>query len=51
VLLQRYTRQLDEEETQLEGLRNKVKDTETRRDNANAELARMIGELDIDTTL
>jgi len=51
VLLQRYTRQLDEEETQLEGLRNKVKDTETRRDNANAELARMIGELDIDTSL
>lgn len=51
VLLQRYTRQLDEEETQLDGLRKKVKDTETQRDNANAELVRMIGELDIDTTL
>jgi hypothetical protein len=51
VLLQRYTRQLDEEETQLDGLRKKAKDSETRRDNANGELARMIAELDIDTTL
>lgn len=51
VLLQRYTRQLDEEETQLDGLRKRMKDTEVRRDNVNAELVKMIAELDIDTTL
>lgn len=51
VLLQRYTRQLDEEETQLDGLRKRMKDTEARRDNANSEMAKMITELDIDTVL
>jgi len=51
VLLQRYTRQLDEEETQLDGLRKRMKDTEARRDNANSEIAKMIAELDIDTAL
>ena len=38
-LLQRYTKQLDEQETQIEGLRKKIEDTEARRDKANDELA------------
>ena len=50
-LLQRYTKQLDEQETQLDGLRKKIQDTETRRDLANDELAKMIDELQIDATL
>ena len=50
-LLQRYTRQLDEQETQLEGLRKKIEDTEARRDKANEELEKMIDELQIDATL
>jgi hypothetical protein len=51
VLLQRYTRQLDEEETQLDLLRKKLKETEGQRDKANAELAKMIAELDVDSAL
>jgi len=51
VLLQRYTRQLDEEETQLDTLRKKQKETEALRDQVNAEIAKMIADLDIDTTL
>ena len=51
VLLQRYTRQLDEQETQLEGLRKKIEDTEARRDKANEELEKMIDELQIEATL
>jgi hypothetical protein len=50
-LLQRYTRQLDEQETQLEGLRKKIEDTEARRDNANEALEKMIEELQIEATL
>jgi len=50
-LLQRYTRQLDEQETQLEGLRKKIEDTEARRDKANEELEKMIDELQIEATL
>ena len=50
-LLQRYTRQLDEQETQLEGLRKKIEDTEARRDRANEELEKMIDELQIEATL
>jgi hypothetical protein len=50
-LLQRYTRQLDEQETQLEGLRKKIQDTEARRDQANEELEKMIDELQIEATL
>ena len=50
-LLQRYTKQLDEQETQLDGLRKKIQDTEARRDLANDELAKMIDELQIDATL
>ena len=50
-LLQRYTKQLDGQETQLEGLRKKIEGTEEQRDKANIDLQRMIAELDIDTTL
>jgi len=50
-LLQRYTRQLDEQETQLEGLRKKIQDTEAQRDKANDELEKMIDELQLEATL
>jgi hypothetical protein len=50
-LLLRYTRQLDEEETQLEGLRIKIEDREARRDRANEEWEKMIDELQIEATL
>jgi hypothetical protein len=49
-LLQRYTRQLDEQETQLETLRKKIKDTEAQRDAANDQLEKMIGELQLEAT-
>jgi hypothetical protein len=50
-LLQRYTRQLDEQETRLDGLRKKIEDTEARRDRANEELEKMIDELQIEAAL
>ena len=50
-LLQRYTKQLDGQETQLDGLRKKIEATEEKRDKANIDLERMIAELDIDATL
>jgi hypothetical protein len=50
-LLQRYTRQLDEQETQLEALRKKIQDTEAQRDKANDLLGNMIDELQIEATL
>jgi hypothetical protein len=50
-LLQRYTRQLDEQETQLEALRKKIKDTEAQRDLANEKLEKMIGDLQLEATL
>ena len=50
-LLQRYTKQLDQEETQLDALRKKTKDTEAQRDKANAELGKMIGDLDMDAAV
>jgi len=50
-LLQRYTRQLDEQETQLDALRKKIKDTEAQRDNANAQLEKVIDELQIEAAL
>jgi hypothetical protein len=50
-LLQRYTRQLDEQETQLDVLRKKIKDTEALRDKANEQLEKMIDELQIEATL
>jgi hypothetical protein len=50
-LLQRYTKQLDEQETQLDVLRKKIKDTEAQRDKANGELEKMIEGLQIEATL
>jgi hypothetical protein len=50
-LLQRYTKQLDEQETQLDALRKKIKDTEAQRDKDNAQLEKMIDELQIEATM
>src|SRR5260370_18549567 len=50
-LLQRYTRQLDEQETQLDALRNRIQDTEAQRDNANLQLENMIGDLQIEAAM
>ena len=50
-LLQRYTRQLDEQETQLEGLRKTIRDKEAQRDKENDQLEKMIDELQIEATL
>jgi hypothetical protein len=50
-LLQRYTRQLDDEETQLDALRKKKQDTEAEQQLANAALQKMIQELQMDVTL
>jgi hypothetical protein len=50
-LLQRYTKQLDEQETQLDVLRKKIQDTEAQRDKANDQLERMIDELQLEATL
>jgi len=50
-LLQRYTKQLDEQETQLETLRKTIRDTEAQRDKANDQLEKMIDELQIEATL
>lgn len=50
-LLQRYTKQLDEQETQLEALRKTIRDTEAQRDRANDQLEKMIDELQLEATL
>src|SRR6266478_7410687 len=50
-LLQRYTRQLDEQETRLDALRKKIQDTEAQRDKANNALEKMIDALQIETTM
>jgi len=50
-LLQRYTKQLDEQETQLETLRKTIRDTEAQRDRANQQLEKMIDELQLEATL
>jgi hypothetical protein len=50
-LLQRYTKQLDEQETQLDSLRRKIQETEAQRDKANDELEKMIEGLDLEATL
>ncbi len=50
-LLQRYTKQLDEEETQLDALRRKKQDTEAEQQLANGALQKMIQELQMDVTL
>ena len=50
-LVQRYTRQLDEQETQLESLRKNIQATEAQRDKANDQLENMIQELQIEASL
>jgi hypothetical protein len=50
-LLQRYTKQLDEQETQIETLRKTIRETEAQRDKANEQLEKMIDELQIEATL
>jgi chromosome segregation ATPase len=50
-LLQRYTKQLDEQETQLETLRKTIRDTEAQRDKANYQLEKMIDELQLEAAL
>ncbi len=50
-LLQRYTKQLDEQETQLDALRKKIRDTEAQRDRDNGELEKMIEELQIEAAV
>lgn len=49
-LLQRYTKQLDDQETQLEALRSKIRATEAERDKANEQLGQMIGDLQLEVT-
>jgi hypothetical protein len=50
-LLLRYTKQLDDQETQIASLRKKITDTETQRDAANEKLETMIGDLNLESTL
>src|SRR6267142_2107870 len=50
-LLQRYTKQLDDQETQLASLRKRITDTEVQRDAENDKLEKMIGDLQLDATL
>ena len=50
-LLQRYTKQLDEEETQLDALRKRKQDTEAEQKLANAVLQKMILEVQVDVSL
>lgn len=50
-LLQRYTRELDQQETELDSLRKTIQDTESQRDKANGILDDMIGNLDLDATV
>jgi hypothetical protein len=50
-LLQRYTRQMDDQETQLAGLRRKIQDTEAQRDTAKEQLEEMINDLRLEASL
>ena len=50
-LLQRYTKQLDDQETQLATLRKKITDTEAQRDAENEKLETMIDGLDLEATM
>ena len=50
-LLQRYTRQLDEQETRLDALRKKIESTEAQRDQEREKLDAMIADLDLEVTL
>jgi len=49
-LLQRYTKQLDDQETQIAGLRKKIQDTEAQRDAAKEQLDQMINDLQLETS-
>jgi len=49
--LQRYTKQLDEQETRLDALRKTIQNVEAQRDAANDQLEKMIGELQMETTV
>jgi septal ring factor EnvC (AmiA/AmiB activator) len=50
-LLQRYTKQLDDQETQLASLRKKITDTEAQRDAENEKLEKMIEDVNLEATL
>jgi chromosome segregation ATPase len=50
-LLQRYTKQLDDQETQLASLRKKITDTEAQRDTENGKLEKMMDEVNLEATL
>jgi hypothetical protein len=50
-LVQRYTRQLDEQENQLDTLRKNIQATEAQRDKANDQLENMIQDLQIEASL
>ena len=50
-LLQRYTRELDQQETELDSLRKTIQDTESQRDKAQTLIDDMIGNLDLDATV
>jgi len=50
-LTQRYTGQLDQQETQLETLRKTIQNTEAQRDKANDELENMIDNLQLEAAL
>ena len=50
-LLQRYTKQLDDQETQLATLRKRITDAEAQRDAENDKLEKMIGDLQLDAML
>lgn len=49
-LLQRYTKQLDDQETQLANLRKKIQDTEAQRDAAQSQLQQMIDQLQLEAS-
>jgi len=50
-LIQRYTKQLDQQETQIEALRKTIQETEAQRDAANEKLEKMVEELQLEATL
>jgi hypothetical protein len=50
-LLQRYTKQLDDQETQIASLRKKITDTEAQRDAEDDKLTGMIDNLNLEATL
>ncbi len=49
-LLQRYTSELDQQETQLDSLRKNIQSTEAQRDKADAELQDMISNVQLEST-